>query len=195
MVTLAQLIERINGVGRRWARPIKTIGPAKAQRRLEDRLREHRDSLGLSLGSHVVMRRTDLYTHELNAVVVPATDIRPLEKFVVPAALDGSNGTYRRPQAECLLAAQNNYQAIATWISAKQGLTPEQRIALRSRRRDPDSGVERNDGWLGELSHTQRAYGREAEQLLLWAIVERKNALSSMTQEDCIAYREFLAAI
>jgi hypothetical protein len=110
----------------------------EALRWLEDWLPEHRDSLGLTLGSHVVMRRTDLYTHEFNAVVVPATDIRPLEKFVVPAALDGSNGTYRRPQAECLLAAQNDYQAIATWISAKQGLTSEQRIALRSRRRDPD---------------------------------------------------------
>jgi len=39
-----------------------------------------------------------LYAHELGAVVAPAIANRPLEKFIVPAELDGSGGLYRRPQ-------------------------------------------------------------------------------------------------
>ena len=38
----------------------------------------------------------------------------------------------------------------------------------------------------------QRAYRKEAERLILWAIVERGRALSSLTTEDAIAYRSFL---
>jgi site-specific recombinase XerD len=44
-----------------------------------------------------------------------------------------------------------------------------------------------------DLSHTQRAYRREAERFMLWTILERGKAMSSMTQEDCVAYRDFLA--
>ncbi|MEJ8850020.1 tyrosine-type recombinase/integrase [Variovorax rhizosphaerae] len=48
-------------------------------------------------------------------------------------------------------------------------------------------------GAKGNLSATQRAYRKEAERLLLWAVLERKKALSSLTLEDATAYREFLA--
>lgn len=43
-----------------------------------------------------------------------------------------------------------------------------------------------------EAAEMQRAYRREAERLLLWAIVERSKALSSLTREDATAYRAFL---
>ena len=87
--TLAQLVERINGVGRRWYAGIKAMGQGKALRIVEW-LREYQDGIDLQLGRHVAMPRSQLYAHELNAVVAPATDIRPLEKFIVPAELDGS---------------------------------------------------------------------------------------------------------
>ena len=45
--------------------------------------------------------------------------------------------------------------------------------------------------WLVYLSHTQRAYRKEGERFLLWAVVERRKPLSSMTTEDCAAYRAF----
>src|SRR6185312_17013269 len=35
-------------------------------------------------------------------------------------------------------------------------------------------------------------YRKEAERLILWAIVERGRALSSLTTEDAVAYRAFL---
>ena len=43
-----------------------------------------------------------------------------------------------------------------------------------------------------EANDTQRAYRREAERLLPWAITERGKALSSLTSEDATAYRTFL---
>ena len=93
--TLAQLVERINGVGRRWYAGIKAMGEGKALRIVEwlrDVANTHQDSTGLQLGRHVAMPRSKLYAHELNAVVAPATAIRPLEKFIVPAELDGTQG-------------------------------------------------------------------------------------------------------
>ena len=190
--TLAQLVERINGVGRRWHAGIKAMGSNKALR-IVQWLREHEDSIELQLGPHVALPRSKLFAHELNAVVAPATAIRPLEKFIVPAELDGSHGLYRRPQAQCLLKATNDYQAILVWLRSKHGLTPDQKAHLKSRRRQRDTGVEQGLDWLQSLSHTQRAYRKEAERLLLWAITHKGKALSSMSNEDCIEYRDFLA--
>ena len=45
----------------------------------------------------------------------------------------------------------------------------------------------------GELTSTQRSYRREAERLLLWAVLERGKALSSLSGEDATDYRAFLA--
>lgn len=198
--TLAQLVERINGVGRRWYAGIKAMGEGKALRIVEwlqEVAAEHRsestDMTGLQIGRHVALPRSKLYAHELNAIVAPATDIRPLEKFIVPAELDGSNGLYRRPQAQCLLKATNDYQAILAWLRSKHGLTPDQKAQLKSRRRQRDIGVEQGMDWLQALSHTQRAYRKEAERLLLWAITHKGKALSSMSNEDCTEYRDFLA--
>ena len=109
--TLAQRVKRINGIGRRWHASIKAMGQGKAQRIVEwlqDVANAHQDSTGLQLGRHVVMARSKFYAHEFNAVVAPATAIRPSEKFIVPAELDGTRGLYRRPQTQCLLKASND---------------------------------------------------------------------------------------
>ena len=194
--TLAQLVERINGIGRRWYAGIKAMGESKAQRIVEW-LRElgspHGHSIELQLGRHVALPRSKLYAHELQAVVAPASDIRPLEKFIVPAELDGTRGLYRRPQAQCLLKAGNDYQAILAWLRSKHGLTPDQKANLKARRRQRDTGVEQGLDWLQALSNTQRAYRKESERFLLWAVTHKGKALSSMSNEDCIEYRDFLA--
>ena len=197
--TLGQLVERINGVGLRWYSSIKAMGQAKAQRIVEwlqGVASTHHDSPGLQVGRHVAMARSKLYVHELNAVVAPATAIRPLEKFIVPAELDGTHGLYRRPQAQCLLKATNDYQAILAWLRSKHGLTPDQKAHLKARRRQRNAmgshDVEQGLDWLQALSNTQRAYRKEAERFLLWAITHKGKALSSMGNEDCTEYRDFL---
>lgn len=94
--------------------------------------------------------------------VAQAQELVPWERLVVPEDVDGSRGTFRAPRASCALDASNDYQAVNAWLS------------------------------LHESAATQRAYRKEAERLILWAIVERGRALSSLTTEDAIAYRAFL---
>ncbi|MCO8325655.1 phage integrase family protein (plasmid) [Burkholderia cenocepacia] len=95
-------------------------------------------------------------------VVVPSGSIVPWEQLHVPHEVDGSRGQFRAPESACLLKASNDYEAVQSWLS------------------------------LHESAATQRAYRKEAERLILWAIVERGCALSSLTTDDAIAYRTFL---
>jgi site-specific recombinase XerD len=90
------------------------------------------------------------------------TDVVPWERVHVPAELDGSNGAFRAPRATCALRSSNDYEAVQTWLE------------------------------LHESAATRRAYRKEAERLILWAIVERRVPLSSLATEDAIAYRAFL---
>lgn len=89
-------------------------------------------------------------------------DVVPWERLYVPHEVDGSRGTFRAPAATSTLDANNDYEAIQAWLS------------------------------LHESATTQRAYRKEAERLILWAVVERGRALSSLTTEDAVAYRAFL---
>lgn len=104
----------------------------------------------------------DLTARAQALVAVPLPLARPWEQVVVPADVDGSRGTFRAPRATSVLDANDDYAAVKAWLA------------------------------LQESPATQRAYRKEAERLLLWAILERGRALSSLTTEDAIAYRAFL---
>jgi len=168
--TVFALVERINGIGARWWVQVPGVGELKASRIMEW-LHANEEVLGLRVGVHVALPRAQLTPTTLAAVVPAATAIRPYEKFVLPAELDGSAGRFRGPPDKCLLMASNDHEAIGAWLASKR----------------PGDGE-------GELSSTQRAYRKEAERLLLWAILERKKALSSLSVEDATEYRTFLAA-
>ena len=168
LATLAMLVERINGIGARWWAQVPGVGARKAARILEW-LRANEGALGLHVGAHVDQPRTRL-TPALLAAVVPATTaLRPYEKFVLPAEFDGRDGRHRAPQSECLLQALDDREAIGAWL-ASHAAAP--------------AG--------GPLSATQRSYRREAERLLLWAVLERKKALSSLGDDDVARYRLFI---
>ncbi|RAA89578.1 integrase [Burkholderia multivorans] len=92
----------------------------------------------------------------------PSGPVAPWEQLRVPREVDGSQGQFRAPPHVCLLKASNDYEAVQSWLS------------------------------LHESAATQRAYRKEAERLILWTIVERGCALSSLTTDDAIAYRAFL---
>ncbi|KML49361.1 integrase [Burkholderia cepacia] len=92
----------------------------------------------------------------------PRGSIVPWEQLKLPHEVDGSAGTFRAPRATSTLDADNDYAAVHAWLS------------------------------LHESAATRRAYRKEAERLILWAIVERGRALSSLTTEDAVAYRAFL---
>ena len=99
------------------------------------------------------------------------TAVRPLEKLVVPAELDGSEGRFRAPVSQCQLKATNDHEAVRCWLASKR----------------PSHG---GDGACA----TERAYRKEAERLLLWCVLERKEALSSLSTRDAAAFRDFLAS-
>ncbi|MCD9231442.1 site-specific integrase, partial [Ralstonia pseudosolanacearum] len=86
----------------------------------------------------------------------------PWEQLRLPNEVDGTQGQFRAPRETCVLTADNDYEAVQAWLSLHESLA------------------------------TQRAYRKEAERLILWAIVERGRPLSSLTTEDAIAYRGFL---
>jgi site-specific recombinase XerD len=103
-------------------------------------------------------------TEKARALIVASrqSPVVPWESISLPHEVDGSEGTFRAPAATCTLDACNDYEAVQTWLA------------------------------LHESPATQRTYRKEAERLILWAIVERGRALSSLTTEDAIAYRAFL---
>ncbi len=94
----------------------------------------------------------------------PRAGIVPLERFAPPSSLDGSLGANRAPTERCKLAAANDYEAIQAWLRLR-----------------------------AQGTHTWRAYRKEAERFLLWSVMERRKALSSLDGDDCVAYRDFLA--
>jgi site-specific recombinase XerD len=93
----------------------------------------------------------------------PVLAVVPMEKLALPATLDGHEGSNRAPDA-CRIGAVDDLAAIQAWLAARAAGSP----------------------------HTERAYRREAERLLLWAVFARKRAMSSLNVDDAIAYRDFL---
>lgn len=168
MPTLFTLVERINGIGARWWSGVRGVGELKAERIVEW-LRLHEGSTGIRIGTHALKARTQLAPAELARVVPLATALVPLEKFVVPSELSGREGRFRGERAQCLLEADNDYDAIAAWLNSKARLGDNEKE-----------------------SATQRSYRKEAERLLLWAILERGKPLSSLTVEDATAFANFL---
>jgi integrase len=101
-----------------------------------------------------------------------APRLAPFERLAVPAALSGGEGTHgtgkrgtNRATAFAFIRAPHDLAAIHAYLH---------------RYRDRPA--------------TLRAYTRELERLVLWAVIVRGTAVSSMTVEDCEAYKDFLAA-
>jgi len=105
----------------------------------------------------------DLTAHARQLIgLEPRSEVEPWERLRVPSELDGSTGRFRAPAQSCALDARNDYEALSAWLGRH------------------------------ESAATQRAYRKEAERLLLWAILERSKPMSSLTAEDATAFRSFL---
>ena len=102
--------------------------------------------------------------NSLQNPVDPTTPV-PLKRLKMPNHLDGREGANRQPQKQPLIPADDDLTAIHCWLAE-----------------------------YAESPHTHRAYRREAERLLLWCLIERGKALSSLDREDLRGYENFLAA-
>ena len=164
LFTVAQLVDRIRSVPRRWWSGIPGIGEGKGQR-IRRFIEAHLGPIAAASAAPA-LPAPDAAAAGL-ALPAPAARkelaVVPLERLHVPSELSGEHGSFRAPVERCAIAARNDYDAIHTWLSTKSS----------------------------EL--TQAAYRREAERLLLWCVLQRRKALSSITLDDALAYRDFIA--
>lgn len=189
--TLRELVTRINGVGLRWWATIGAIGTTKAAR-ITDWLRAHAETTGLAVGEHVGVKRSHLSRSALAHILPTACAVVPLEKLIVPPELDGSRGEFRAPRNQCRIDADRDLDALLIWLKGKRG-SSHRTTGARSLVGGDESALKHGTlDWLNDLSNTQRAYRKEAERFLLWAVVQHKKAMSSMTAEDCAAYLSFV---
>ncbi|GAB5096691.1 tyrosine-type recombinase/integrase [Caballeronia sp. LZ001] len=88
----------------------------------------------------------------------------PLEALVIPAEIDGRDGTNRELRKHAQIEADSDLDAIRAWLSR-----------------------------FHATKTTFENYRKEAERLLLWSIVTLGKPLSSLSHEDCLRYQHFLA--
>ncbi len=164
LATLRQLCHRIQHAPGRWWRPVRAVGALKALR-VERWLAAHQQPLALPAD---LCARLDV---PAGPRAMPtrsghvSSAIRPLEHFQVPPALDGRHVRLRRPVVDAALGVSSDRDALLAWLASK-----------------------------GQASaHTRRAYRREAERFLLWAVLVRGVALSQVTAADVQAYLAFVA--
>ncbi|MDR5736279.1 site-specific integrase [Caballeronia sp. LZ025] len=181
--TLGELVAFCNRRGGSWWRSIPRIGPGRA-RAIASWLRKQQASLQLTIESDVDSEEQDgvpLIAAELVEVVpaakvtgsgpgggpsTPQSESRltlaPLERLAVPHALSGAHGE-NRATAFCYIQASHDLDAVRAYLN---------------RFRDQPK--------------TLRAYTKELERFLLWAVVLRGKALSDLRVDDCEAYKDFL---
>jgi site-specific recombinase XerD len=147
LTTLSDLIKAYQHAGKAWWKTIPGLGRVSAQR------------VERMLTLHFPDRLEKLPKQDL---VLFETGVVTMERLVIPATLDGSQGSNRAPVTP-FIPMTHDLAAIQAWLAL-----------------------------LDNPSHTQRSYRREAERLLLWAIMVKHQALSSLNAVDFADYRRFL---
>nr|WP_279609128.1 phage integrase family protein [Burkholderia gladioli] len=166
VTTFAQLLRLIRRRRQRWYTAVPRLGAVGAER-IVAFVDQHAESLGYLSPLAMTPRRQLPAGHPaLRPVARAPADVAPLEALRVPAELDGSAGLNRAPVPAHQAELNTDLQAVRAWIE------------IRGARSEA----------------TRRAYRREAERLLLWAIVVKGKPLSSLNTMDAADYLErFLA--
>jgi integrase len=163
--TLGELVDFCNSHGGSWWRSVPRIGPQRA-RVIVAWLRRHENDLGKRIEADVDTQPLVPAVGLGNVVViggpVDAPQLAPFERLAIPTALSGEQGT-NRGRDFAFIRAEHDLAAVHAYLN-------------RYRDRPP----------------TLRVYTRELERLVLWLVIVRGVALSSMTVEDGEAYKDFL---
>ncbi|GJH13582.1 site-specific integrase [Caballeronia novacaledonica] len=176
IATLGELVAFCNRRGPSWWRSIPRIGRGRA-RAIVSWLRKQQANLQLTVEIDIDSEERDgvpLVADEV-VEVVPESYIEggaswekkrltlaPLERLSVPYSLSGADGE-NRSTAFCYIKANHDLDAVRAYLN---------------RFRDQPK--------------TLRAYTKELERFLLWAVVLRGKALSDLRVDDCEAYKDFL---
>ncbi|WP_244103190.1 phage integrase family protein [Burkholderia gladioli] len=166
VTSFAHLLGLIRRRRQRWYTAVPRLGAVGAAR-IVAFVDQHAESLGYLSPLAMTPRRQLPAGHAaLRPAARAPSDVAPLEALRVPAELDGSVGLNRAPVPAHQAELNTDLQAVRAWIE------------IRGARSEA----------------TRRAYRREAERLLLWAIVAKRKPLSSLNTLDAAEYLEqFLA--
>ncbi|WP_321933044.1 IS1096 element passenger TnpR family protein [Burkholderia cenocepacia] len=126
-------------------------------------LRRHETTLGARVDADVDTAALTPAPDRAIVIGPGSTALVPLERLAAPVELSGAAGT-NRAVGFPFIRAEHDLAALHAWLY---------------RYRDRPA--------------TLRAYTREVERFVLWALKERGVALSSLRVEDCDAYKDFLA--
>ena len=176
--TLGDLVGYCNRRGGSWWRSVPRVGLLRA-RMLVAWLRRHAGSLAVTVDADVDATEPLAGPAATRVALVPAGSagpssglLAPLERIALPHRLSGGEGPHgagqrgvNRAPGLCYLQAQHDLDAIRSYLHR-----------------------------YTDRPQALRAYTRELERLLLWAVTERGVALSSLSVDDCDAYKAFLAA-
>jgi site-specific recombinase XerD len=130
----------------------------KGAQRVIDWIRLHESALGHTVSQRAIIPRRQWAEGTPTPVIADESVVAPLERLLVPATLDGSKGTNRADNSG-RASFDTDIRAVTAWLDARSA-----------------------------SEHTRRAYRREAERLLLWALVEKRKPLSSLDHDDCAEY-------
>ncbi|WP_019142563.1 phage integrase family protein [Noviherbaspirillum massiliense] len=163
--TLADLVGTINARGYRWWTQVPRLGE-KTAAQIVAWLRTEPVAQALGMPLRI---QAGVKERQIPPPLLLAS--RPKEFGIVPLEYlllppELDGRNGTNRGSTCLITASSDPEAIAAWLATKK-----------------------------ENPSTWRSYRKEAERFLLWAVMERRRALSSLTQEDVIAYREFLARL
>ena len=165
ITTLGELVAYCNSHGGSWWRSVPRIGAGRASV-LVAWLRRHEQALGMRVDDDVDAGPLVPAVGLGNVVVVggsiDAPLLAPFERLAIPTVLSGEHGT-NRAREFAFIRADHDLAAVHAYLNRYRDRLP-----------------------------TLRAYTRELERLVLWLVIVRGVALSSMTVEDCEAYKDFL---
>ena len=124
------------------------------------------DRLAAYLAALLPASATAVQRHRVADAFGPQIDAIELNGDVLQlqsTQTDASIGSNRAVATSAGTAASSDREAIDAWIAAKAG-----------------------------SAATARAYRKEAERLMAWALLERRKSLSSVNADDCLGYLTFL---
>lgn len=176
VLTLSDLANWININGRGWFSKVPAVGKSRAQR-LAQWLNDNEKTVGVELNDLVKssMAQEDVLGAAATDLAAPASTsvsqwqalefgIVPVQHLDWPMRLRGHDGMFRSKDNNTL-GATDDAHAISLWLA------------------------EHNDS-----PRTLEAYTRAVEWLVLWAVVEKGKAISSLVRADLQEFKTFLFA-
>ncbi|SPB15213.1 integrase family protein [Caballeronia novacaledonica] len=164
LATLADVIELIERRRHRWYTAVPRLGPKGAQR-VVDWLQLHAQALRHTLSPVALVPRRQWQMDDVASTQPTEHDAVAIAPIEALRVPAALDGSKGTNRASTGAPFDTDIRAIFAWLDARSGSV-----------------------------HTRRAYRREAERLLLWALVEKGKPLSSLDGGECGEYIDtFLA--